>query len=311
MACECAIVPLMLSDAVWRVLRCPACAGRLSRDAVTATCEACGELYAPTSSEALDLRLRSPRKVSLEFTVGEHLPAPPDLDYGALGFNASPAVNFDDMDVPKHLSRQLMSYFPRASGLESLALDLGAGPLSQRLVCERAGFEYVSLDYGDEKVAILGDAHSLPFADESFEFVLSIAVLEHIRYPFVATREVTRVLKPGGMFIGTVAFLEPFHADSFYHHTHLGTLNSLRFAGLDVHRVAPTAGWTVLQAQASNALFPLVPRAVALGIVRPAELAHRLLWRARALARGRSQERERLIGTAGAFEFVASRPQRR
>jgi SAM-dependent methyltransferase len=297
-----------LSPAVWTALRCPACDAAVRRVADGAACAGCATIYPTTPTGALDLRLQRPRTVTLPFTIGPHPLAPPAVDDGPLQAHPHPAVDFAGLDVPRHLSPALMSYLPRARGATSLALDLGAGAATLGPVCARAGFGYVSLDHDGPRAAILGDAHGLPFADATFELVVSIAVLEHLRYPLVAMREVHRVLKPGGVFIGTVAFLEPFHADSFYHHTHLGTLSALRYAGLDVQRVAPSAGWTVLVAQASNALFPLLPRALAVNLVRPLDAVHRALWRARAVMRARPQERERLLGTTGAFEFVASRP---
>jgi ubiquinone/menaquinone biosynthesis C-methylase UbiE len=63
-----------------------------------------------------------------------------------------------------------------------------------------------------------GDAHSLPFKDQSFDCVLSYAVLEHLHAPWVAIHEVARILKPGGIYIGSVSQGEPFH-HSYFHHT--------------------------------------------------------------------------------------------
>ena len=83
---------------------------------------------------------------------------------------------------------------------------------------------------------ILGDAAALPFRDASFDFVASFAAVEHLQNPFIAMRETCRVLKPGGAFIGTAAFLEPYHLESYFHCTHLGTAQLLKSADEALYR---------------------------------------------------------------------------
>jgi len=66
--------------------------------------------------------------------------------------------------------------------------------------------EIVQADY--PKYNIL----SLAFEDESFDFVLSDQVLEHIEgSPQQAIDECRRVLKPGGLSIHTTCFINPIH----------------------------------------------------------------------------------------------------
>jgi hypothetical protein len=67
------------------------------------------------------------------------------------------------------------------------------------------------------------------------------------------------VLKPGGVCIGSVAFLETWHDKRFYHHSHLGG-DTIQSAGFVIDRVAPNAAWSSLPAQATTGLFPRVPR---------------------------------------------------
>ena len=50
-----------------------------------------------------------------------------------------------------------------------------------------------------------------PFKDNSFDAVFSYAVLEHVKQPFQAAKEISRVLKPGGLLRVIVPFLQPLH----------------------------------------------------------------------------------------------------
>lgn len=63
---------------------------------------------------------------------------------------------------------------------------------------------------------VRGVGEKLPFIDQSFDAVLSIAVLEHVKDPFLCAKEITRILKPGGSLMCCVPFLQPFHG--YPHH---------------------------------------------------------------------------------------------
>lgn len=49
---------------------------------------------------------------------------------------------------------------------------------------------------------LLGPEGNIPFEDDTFEVVVSIMVLEHLERPRQFFREVARVLRPGGHFVG-------------------------------------------------------------------------------------------------------------
>ncbi len=149
---------------------------------------------------------------------------------------------------------------------------------------------------------------ALPFMDNSFEFILSIAVLEHIQYPFMMIKEVHRVLNSGGIFIGTVAFLEPFHGNSYYHYTHLGVYNMLVYGGFEVEQLAPGKGWQVFDAQArmnSWAIFPGMSKFISKAIIRFPQVISNIWWRGLKISRGSKNTGRNFANYTGSFCFVA------
>ncbi|MES2113898.1 MAG: class I SAM-dependent methyltransferase [Pseudomonadota bacterium] len=294
-----------VSSTIKQVLSCPYCGDAVQATEELTTCSACQTSYAFTPSGSLDMRLQKPKRVQLQFEVGGPLLPREGFAFETLTACPQPQVDYSAISTPVHLTKELLSYFPKAQSADSKMLDLGCGSTLHKGVCEHAGFEWVGMDYNSPRAPILGDAHALPFKDGSFEFIMSIAVLEHIRNPFVMMREAYRVLKPNGLFVGTVAFLEPFHGDSYYHHTHLGTWNSLQSAGFTIEKIAPSAEWTVLRAQAEMGLFSKLPKFIARAIVAPVQLLHVLWWNCARLISSKASKSVRIRNHTGVFTFIA------
>jgi SAM-dependent methyltransferase len=114
-----------------------------------------------------------------------------------------------------------------------LVLDCGAG---FRNTYYENVVNYEIADY--PSTDILGVGEKLPFQDNSFEGVISVAVLEHVRNPFKCAEEISRVLKPGGRLYCAVPFLQPYHG--YPHHYFNATAQGIRRLfedQLDVERV--------------------------------------------------------------------------
>ena len=81
-----------------------------------------------------------------------------------------------------------------------------------------SGIEYKILDpvsaYNPD---IIGDIHSLPFADGSQDAIVCVSVLEHVENPIKACSELFRVLRRGGYLLVYVPFLYYYHAERGYY----------------------------------------------------------------------------------------------
>lgn len=300
---------ISLSKNILDILVCPDCRGKIVLDGTDSLkCQSCNTCYYVTHNGNVDLRLKRTKSQSISFNIGQQEKSNLNFEVKKLTENPNPEVLFDTTDIPTHLTKELLSYFPRASSANSFVLDLGCGTTLHKNVCERAGFNYIGIDYENESAPYLGDAHALPFRDNSFEFVLSAAVLEHIQYPFLMMKEVFRVLQIGGTFIGSVAFLEPYHWDSYYHYTHLGLSNILTYAGFDIVQITPNELISVFDSQArlnSKVLFPRMPKKLAGYIISFPQIASNFWINTINFVKGRNYCDKNLYIYTSSFFFIA------
>lgn len=128
-------------------------------------------------------------------------------------------VDTDNVSAHEYDQRVLDLITRHANGI---VLDCGAG-LRNSYFAHVVNYEIVAYDSTD----VLGVAECLPFKDDSFDAVISLNVLEHVKDPFRAAQELMRVLKPGGELMCCVPFLQPLHGypHHYYNMTHQGLLN--------------------------------------------------------------------------------------
>jgi SAM-dependent methyltransferase len=70
------------------------------------------------------------------------------------------------------------------------------------------------LRYPSTDIVAVGE--QLPFRDATFDAVLSLHVLEHVRNPFICAAELMRVLKPGGKFLAATPYIVQVHGFPYH-----------------------------------------------------------------------------------------------
>lgn len=83
------------------------------------------------------------------------------------------------------------------------------------------------------------DGVNLPYTDEMFDLIYCNQVLEHVRFPDKLIAECFRVLKPNGLFLGSVSYLEPYHSHSVFNFTPFGIIRVFNDAGFNLEEIRP------------------------------------------------------------------------
>jgi SAM-dependent methyltransferase len=99
-------------------------------------------------------------------------------------------------------------------------VNLGSGP---QHFYGRTDIINVDL-FAFNQVDIVAEASDLPIEEQSVDFIINIAMLEHVDDPHAVVQEMHRILKPGGEALAYVPFVVPYHAapNDFYRWTSQG-----------------------------------------------------------------------------------------
>jgi SAM-dependent methyltransferase len=126
----------------------------------------------------------------------------------------------------------------RGEHLATPVLDVGTARAARRWMPQPR----VTLDYAAHPTFDLaGDIEHLDaIATGAFGSVVCTEVLEHVRRPDLALRELRRVTAPGGTLLLSVPWLYPFHPCP---------LDLRRFTLQGLVLELETAGWTVIEAE--------------------------------------------------------------
>jgi SAM-dependent methyltransferase len=96
-------------------------------------------------------------------------------------------------------------------GEDNIILNIGSGPgqlRGRRDIINVDLFPFAGVD-------IVADATDLPLENESVDFMINTALLEHVGNPQVLVLEMKRVLVKGGVAFCYVPFIVPYHAAPF------------------------------------------------------------------------------------------------
>ncbi len=124
-------------------------------------------------------------------------------------------------------------------GKNVVALNLGSGNSD-------FGADLLNVDLLPyQNVDVICDIENIPFKDNSVDYIINIAVLEHVPNPQKVIAEIHRILKPGGKIYSFIPFMQPFHASpyDFQRFTYEGMKKQFKdFEILNLKPIGPTSG---------------------------------------------------------------------
>lgn len=159
----------------------------------------------------------------------------------------------DDTSLQSHSLREALGILDGISAnsdvVKVVDLGCGAGESYDIFTGRNPKTRWVGLDLAESPEAgareqkppgfCVFDGVRIPLAENSVDIVYSRQVFEHVRHPEDLLSETYRVLKSGGLFVGSTSHMEPLHSRSFWNYTPYGFCVLLRDANFKSIQVRP------------------------------------------------------------------------
>jgi SAM-dependent methyltransferase len=131
----------------------------------------------------------------------------------------SEAIDPRGFNIPSLKARYLLDHLPDTGAV--LEVGSGSGKILRTLAARRPGLHVHGCDIADWSppagIEFRRMTSDIPYDDSTFDAVIVVDVLEHVPDPDHVVREIVRVLKPNGRFVGFVPIEgEPRSVYSFY-----------------------------------------------------------------------------------------------
>lgn len=158
-----------------------------------------------------------------------------------------PADHSDQIDAIYYIKKLAKEFGDRP--FTFVDLGAGSGVSFDQARRESTSVEWIGVDIEDSAEVrgrrrsdctfLSYDGVNIPLPAESADVIYSRQVFEHVRRPEELMRDIARVLKPGGHFVGSVSQLEPYHSNSFWNFTYYGFATIAHEAGLRLVEFRP------------------------------------------------------------------------
>lgn len=128
-------------------------------------------------------------------------------------------------------------------------LGCGTGGKAEHFINRKSDIMWVGLDVESSPEVdartrtdvhfVTFDGINMPFDANCFDVVYCHQVLGHVKSPSKLLKEVARILRFGGYFIGSTSQLEPYQSYSFWNYTLYGFWSLMEDAGLTLVEIRP------------------------------------------------------------------------
>lgn len=182
-------------------------------------------------------------------------------------------MNIKEEAAP-NVHRKVINLFKDKRRGKVLDIAAGHGNISRKL--HDMGFRVTAADLEPDKFGVKevkcysADANlTLPFENDSFDYVVSVETVEHLKSPFHFINEVHRILKPDGKFILTTPNVETIQSRLLFMFT--GDLKYFQPENIKGGHVFPLFPWQIQllikekfkiekKFYSGGELIPLLPR---------------------------------------------------